>query len=157
MALHAVVYCNCYETGKMRTKPPRPEIVCVLDDGSLSTPDLEDFSGFYKWLKGYPCDHKNGWAVFHSIGNIAGISFLREQLSKNSDNFPIVLSKILYNGTHTGEFIPVEMVEGLRTEINQLRDVHLRDPEEEKMLRTFQDQMLELICGSLEMGKPISF
>ena len=157
MGVHASVYCNCYETGRLRIQPPRPDLIYVEDNGCLSTRGLEDFKRFYAWLEGQPCDHEMGVAVFHPIGNIARVSFLREQLQKERDSFPLILSKVLYDGTHGGDFIPVEVVEDMRTEIAKLHHVHLVDPVEEGMFRLFEDQITELVRCSLEMRKPISF
>jgi hypothetical protein len=157
MGLHAVVYCKCYETGKVRTQPLRPEIVCILDDGSLSTQGLEDFNGLDKWLESHPCEHENGWAVFHYIGNIAKVGFLREQLSKIHDNFPIILSRVLCDGIHSGDYIPVDAVKDMQVEIDRLHRLHLFDPEHENILREFEHQLTELIDCSLQIGKPISF
>jgi hypothetical protein len=71
--------------------------------------------------------------------------------------FPIILSKVIYDGSHCGEFLSVEQVWAVEREIQSLSGFHCIDPNEEKMIRSFEAQMRDLIAASLAVGKPIVF
>ena len=157
MGLHASVYCNCYETGRLLTQPPRPELVYVDEYGSLNCQNPEHFPELYVWLEYRACTHERGRAAHHYIGNIALVAFLREELGKAFDAFPLILSKVVYNGIHGGDYIGVEDVEKMQDEVERLQTLHGDNPDDEKFLREFENQMRELVVCSMKMGKPIVF
>ena len=73
MGLDAFVYCNCFETGRLR-KSPKPEWnVRVAKDGELEcTPGpLEQVMAFDYWVSREACEHEDCMAVHKRIGNIA--------------------------------------------------------------------------------------
>jgi hypothetical protein len=59
MGLDATVYCDCWDTGKVRKPPPQPELVYVEASGQVSlkwdAPEADEQS-FYNWLA-EACDH----------------------------------------------------------------------------------------------------
>ena len=159
MGLDACVYCNCFETGKIR-KAPKPEWGAhVTKDGSLGTTckNLDDQMEFDKWLSQEMCEHENGILVHHRIGNSALVGFLRYILKSNEDQFPIILGNVLYGGTHAGDYLDMEKVRALENELTSLSQLHSDDPQDEEFLRVFERQMRDLVHCSLEVGKPICF
>lgn len=157
MGLCASVPCNCYETGRLLTQPPRPELVYVGEAGYLDCRNPEHYPEFYDWLENRACEHKRGQALLHYIGNIALVAFLRGELGKAGDAFPLILGKVIYDGMHGGDYLSVRDVERVRDEVARLQTLHGDSPEEEKYLREFEHQMRELVECSLKMGKPIVF
>lgn len=157
MGIDAHVNCNCYEEGKLLTLPPYPEIVCVEENGELACRDLNQFSEFDEWLENHACEHRGGVALHYYLGNISLVAFLRKELEKNPDDFPQILAKVIYNGIHAGDYIPVDEVKVMQEEVARLSAVHSEDSEDEKILRNFEKQMTELVQCSLQMKKPIVF
>jgi hypothetical protein len=159
MGLDACVYCDCYEQGR-RTPPPQPKLVYVDACGQVSlhwdAPGADQF-GFYTWLE-TSCPHGPlGWLVLHRIGNIALVGLLRSLLSRTPDTFPILLGKVVYDGTHAGDHLDVRTVEALQAEMSSLDALHCDSADEEEYLRAFERQMEELIAASLAVRKPIAF
>ncbi len=160
MGLDATVYCDCYAKGQIRRPPPQPELVYIDENGQVSLKWDQpgaDQSAFYDWLEN-ACEHgPMGELVSHHIGNIARVAYLRGALSESVGRFPVLLSKVVYNGTHSGDALGIDDVQRVRSEMEQLRDVHGPNRADEQVIREFERQMLELIDASQRVQKPIVF
>ena len=159
MGLDATVYCNCFETGKLKELPPYIDLIRVADDGSLDckSEDLELLLEFDQWLLRRACQHENGVLLHHRIGNIALIGLLRNELSRQAEKFPITLQKILYNGIHGGDYISLEDVKNLKNETDNFDGFVCFDKKNQEFVSDFRQQLKELINCSLQVEKPISF
>ena len=89
------------------------------------------------------------------IGNIALVSWLRERASLVLKDRSIVLSKVLYSGSHSGDSIPVEQTLALRDELLQLGG-SVEQPDRDHM-KQFVTDMLELVDAARRVGNPIVF
>lgn len=160
MGLDATVYCNCYEQGLLRTPPP-PNITLILGpDGGLSYADSitdEDYFAFCSWLRNDACDHRDGVFLHHRLGNIALIALLRNELSRESDTFPILLRRVLYSGTHAGDYIPASDLFSLNHEVEKLNYFQCQNPDSISFVEYFTCQMRQLSDAATALGKPISF
>lgn len=155
-----MVYCDCYERGKVRRPPPQPELVFVDYTGGLSV-DLKqpnaDFIGFDNWLR-TACEHgPMGQLVSHRLGNIALIGFLRTLLASDPTRFPVLLTKVLYDGTHAGDFLSSADVDLVSVEVDRLKEVHAVAESDEDLIRNFEHQMCQLVQAAQSVGKPIAF
>jgi hypothetical protein len=132
--------------------------VYVSDCGSREarTGSLEKDLAFDQWSVD-ACEHESGVLLHHYIGNIAAVSLLREVLSPYPEAFKITLSKIIYSGTHCGDFIAADQVSGLKPELEALSELHSDDALSEEWIRHFESQLRELVETALKTGKPISF
>lgn len=159
MGLDAVVYCDCFEKGRLREPPPTGCLLAVSGDGSLfcNSDDLDVQLAFDQWQSNRACEHEDGILVHHRIGNIALVAALRTQLEQEPHRFPFLLSKVLYSGTHCGDYISAQDATLLRPEIAALADVHCEEPDMQEFMRGFEAQMAELVEIALRVGKPISF
>jgi len=92
-------------------------------------------------------------AVEHRLGNIAEISALREEAARLIQPESIVLQKVLYSGTHSGDTIPVQSLSSLAAEINSINNASHQSPE----LRRFVSSLEELIRAAKDEGNPIVF
>jgi len=157
MGLDATVYCNCFETGKLKESPPDPASVFVTDDGSLAckSEELDTLLAFDQWLHSRACAHQDGVLIHHHIGNVALVGLLREELKVAANSYPILLERVLYSGAHAGDYLAFADVVNLRAEINNLST--LQHTANQSLITTFQDQMHELVAAALSTGKPISF
>jgi hypothetical protein len=159
MGLDARVYCNCYEAGKLRTAPPKPELVYVEGCGALACRDEGDdeiYFEFERW-RAQSCEHPGGVLVHHRIGNMALVGLLRQELKMYETVFPLILGKVLYSGTHGGDWIEVGTIARMRNEVAELSQVHCHNRDNELYLRDFERQMSELIECSSSANKPIAF
>jgi hypothetical protein len=109
---------------------------------------------------------KDGSAVFERespealslrLGNLADIGNLREILVKKFPHLAssIILTKILYSGSHSGDAIPYVQIEPLKKEIEFIRRAGAQDRSPE--LDQFLLQMDELIAAAESEGNPIAF
>ena len=159
MGLDAVVYCDCFERGRLRT-PPRPEWGVHVDtEGGRSpaTQDLDEQIAFDAWNSRDACAHEDGVLLHHRLGNITLIGLFRRLLSGQADRLPVIVTKIIYSGTHAGDSLSLEAVEQLGTEVEALAQIHDKDRENDRFLRDFEQQLRELVDCSREVGKPIVF
>lgn len=159
MGLDAVVYCNCYETGRHKTPPPPGIEIEVCADGSINCANetVDDAIAFDAWTHKRACDHEDCTYLHHYIGNIALVAFLRETLQQKADQFPTILSAVIYNGIHAGDYLTLEQVEMVREELKQLPSVTFGSEEKQKYLNAFREQMTELVDCALALQKPIAF
>lgn len=157
MGLAATVYCNCYEQGLLRNAPPHPELVAIAHNGSLVCvgDQLEMLIAFDHWLDQEACKHSGGIALTHYLGNLAQLSLLREWLSGQQADLPLLLKKVIYNGTHTGDYLSLAHVPALQQELLSVAKTHLIDSHQE--LRNFHRQLQELSEVAMKLKKPIAF
>jgi len=158
MALDGFVRCTCIRDGKAKPHPfPDRLTFDEAGDPILSgDPSPEEWEAHDQWVQ-ESCEHE-GFLVSLFLGNITRVKnlrdFLRHLQGKPGPRFPILLNKVLYDGTHTGDFIASNKTEKLLKEVNtvlQSREI-LSDGEKE-----FFDNMKQLCEASLQTGNPILF
>jgi hypothetical protein len=159
MSLDAFVFCDCFERGRLRQPPPPGSHPHLEADGFLDSgsEDLEVQIAFDVWRYNQACEHEGGMLIHHRIGNIGLVAALRQELRQYADQLPLILSKVIYDGVHGGDYIPIDELRKLRSEVLNLARIHSADPDMESWLRTFETQMAELVDCALEVGKPITF
>jgi hypothetical protein len=89
------------------------------------------------------------------LGNIAAIAFLREKISELPQAdflFPMILRRVIYSGTHSGDEIEVCDVPYLKAELERLTKMAL-----EEDIHMFIRGMNELCDASLLTENPIVF
>jgi hypothetical protein len=64
---------------------------------------------------------------------------------------------VVYNGVRGGDFLNIEQVRALQSEIATFSGLHRTNPLEEQMVQNFEIQMQELVRASLAVCKPIAF
>jgi hypothetical protein len=183
MALDARVYCDCFEKGRLLNPPPFGTAPVLEPDGSLSFDTADDnlWHEFEEWRSSAACEHPRMWLVSHRLGNIALVALLCAELSREPERFRLLLSKVLYNGVHGGDFLPVRVLGELRDEVDRISSHAVREsslmrwfqkvwpgfgrgprwqaPGEQTRLylEYFQKQMIELIDAARMVEKPICF
>jgi len=159
MGLDATVYCNCFETGRLKESPPDPALVEVCDNGSLEcrSENSEVLSAFDEWLQKHACEHEGGVLVSHWIGNASHVGSLRSELEKDAKKFFILLEKVLYSGTHTGDYLSGKEVLKLQKELKALTEFAVSNKGSQSFVDEFRMQMKELANAALSVKKPISF
>ncbi len=159
MGLDATVYCTCFRDGNLKTPPPAHIDVYVEDDGSLNcrNTDLETQIEFDAWCFAQACDHENGNLVGHRIGNISLVGSLRSELSAHPNDFSIMISKVVYNGTHCGDFLDRQTVNEMRPELDRLADLSCANPDNQQWVDHLLNVMRDLVTASDQTGNPIVF
>jgi len=96
---------------------------------------------------------KSFWATQNHLG------LYSEQLGANGTGktFPILVGHVLYNGTHGGDSVPMELMPQLREEVSQLFAVHCDEPSTEAFLRGFEQTMQALCADAEALDRPICF
>ena len=119
-------------------------------------PSDEEWEAHDQWLTD-SCEH-GGYLLSMFLGNITRVgnlrSFLRALQGKPGPRFPILLEKVIYDGTHTGDSIPLNESPALLKEVEIV--LHSSDilAESEK---EFFGNMKELCEASIATGNPIMF
>jgi hypothetical protein len=103
------------------------------------------------------CEHE-GYLVSESLGNITRAQHLREFLRGLQGNpgpkFPILLKQVLYDGTHTGDWISVKESPALLREVDLvLGSIDILTEGEKE----FCQSMKRLCEASITTGNPIMF
>jgi len=159
MSLDAVVYCDCYETGRLREPPPPGCRAVVTRDGSLDC--VSDDGGltgaFFDWLFERACEHENGVLIHHYLGSVGWVNCLQEVFVRSKVSLPMITSRVTYDGLHTGDYIAYSELSLLQADVETLARVHCRNANMEGGVRYFESQMRELVQTALRVKKPIAF
>ena len=94
-------------------------------------------------------------AVQKRIGNIALVAALREDAGRILGGQSIIVSKVLYSGTHSGDSIPLDLTSALEDELFRLR--HYAEQNNVDHLKQFVSDMLDLVGGAKRERNPIVF
>jgi hypothetical protein len=158
MSLDGFVRCTCIRDGKAKPHPFADRL--TFDESGAPSlagdPSDEEWETHDEWVND-SCEH-GGYLLSLFLGNITRVKnlrgFLRGLQGKPGPRFPILLEKVLYNGTHTGDWIPLAETPALLKEVETVlhsRDI-LSDSEKE-----FFDNMKQLCDASIQTGNPILF
>jgi len=161
MGLDARVYCDCYEKGRLREPPPPDVLVRLAPDGGIESLrndcPIEAMIQFDDWRQHRACEHQGGVMLHHRLGNIGTVALLRTELQQEASLFPILMNKVLYNGIHAGDYLPVDLIPPLEREVESLARRRCNNRSSENFMKQFQTQMAELIAAAHAMSKPIVF
>jgi len=100
-----------------------------------------------------------------SLGTGGGVGVIYEVLCsaqrRLKAKFPILLNKVFYCGTHTGDILALAQVRRLDLELKQLRKLKFTDLDIAKadakwITEVFVD-LTRLVKVALKVGKPIAF
>jgi len=158
MSLDGFVRCNCIREGKAKPHP-FPERLTFDEIGEpvlTGDPTEDEWEAHDEWVA-ESCEH-GGFLLSLFLGNITRVKNLRGFLENLEDDpgpkFPILLEEVLYDGTHTGDWVPSEETAALLKEVETVlhsRDI-LSDSEKE-----FFENMKQLCEASLATGNPVMF
>jgi hypothetical protein len=158
MSLDAFVRCTCIRDGKAKPHP-FPDRLTFDESGEpmlTGDPSDDEWEAHDQWMTN-SCEHE-GYLLSMFLGNITRVgnlrSFLRHLQGNPGPRFPMLLEKVLYDGTHTGDWIASDKAEKLLKEVEIV--LHSRDilAESEK---EFFENMKQLCEASIATGNPIMF
>ncbi len=158
MSLDGFVRCTCIRAGKAKPHPfPDRLTFDEVGEPTLSgEPSEEEWEAHDQWL-GECCEHQ-GCLLAMFLGNITRVgnlrSFLRGLQGTPGPKFPILLEKVLYDGTHTGDWIPSKDTKKLLKEVDTV--LHSSDILADSEKEFFNN--MKLLCeASVATGNPIMF
>jgi hypothetical protein len=159
MSLDACVYCDCLERNLIRTPLPKDVSIKVEDDGyPIVVKNGQEIWEDHPDWNDFACEHQDRRLLHHRLGNISSIGLLRTELSRVASSFPIILEKVIYNGTHAGDWLALAQIPDLRIELHRLAEFNCTTSKEaDVLMQEFRIQMNELVEAALKVGKPISF
>lgn len=158
MSLDGLGRCTCIRDGKAKPYPfPDRPIFHESGEPTLTgDPSEQEWEAHDQWL-GESREHE-GYLLALFLGNIPRVgnlrSFLRHLRGTPGPRFSILLEKVLYDGTHTGDWISSKIAEKLLKEVDivlRSRDI-LEDSEKE-----FFNNMKLLCEASVATGNPVVF
>jgi hypothetical protein len=158
MSLDAHVRCTCVKEG--RAKPyPVPARLTIDETGAPSLKGRfseNEYEELDRWVQ-KSCEH-GGFLVSETLGNIVLAKNVREFLNAlqgdPGPHFPILLDKVVYDGTHTGDWIPARESPKLLKEVELvLQSSDILSPAE----KHFFEAMKRLCEASIASGNPIVF
>jgi hypothetical protein len=157
MGIDATVYCDCFEQKRIRV-PAQFKNVALQAEGyiALENGNQEQWKEFDKWRK-TACPHVDGILKQIRIGNSDLIGFLEGYVQKHFPDSPLLLSRVISSGTHTGDFIPPDHLEDLKQELNRLDAGQLQSKQERYHVIEFKESMGSIIQAALSTKKPIVF
>jgi hypothetical protein len=107
MGLDAFVRCGCVRDGKAKPHPYPKKFVFDGHGEPIPKGDIshEEWEAHDRWLAA-SCEH-GGYLAAERLGNITLAKhvrdFLRGLQGEPAPRFPILLKKVVYDGTHTGD------------------------------------------------------
>jgi|tagenome__1003787_1003787.scaffolds.fasta_scaffold20112069_1 hypothetical protein len=101
----------------------------------------------------FPADSRI--AVKKRLGNVALVASLKETADRFLGSQSLVVSKVLYSGTHCGDCIPVQLIPQLESEL-MLLGRHAQACGDHNLIR-FVVAMGELAKAAIREGNPIVF
>ena len=159
MSLDAYVRCSCIREGKARKPHPFPDRFTWDESNAPSLtgdPDQAEWDAHDRWVR-EACEHE-GFLVSEFLGNITRIRNVREFVRGLQGNpgpkFPLLLKQVVYDGTHTGDWVPAKQTPELLNEVNlvlQSSDILTKGE------REFFEAMKRLCKASVATGNPIGF
>jgi len=158
MSLDAFVRCTCIRGGKAKPHP-FPDRLTFDESGEptlTGDPSEEECEAHDQWV-GESCEHE-GYLLSMFLGNITRVgnlrSFLRGLQGSPGPRFPILLEQVLYDGTHTGDWISSKDAAKLLKEVNTV--LHSSDILADSEKEFFTN--MKLLCeASIATGNPIMF
>jgi hypothetical protein len=103
------------------------------------------------------CEHPGGILLHHRIGNLAQVTLLRGELSRDATAFSVLLDKVLYSGMHAGNYLLPNELGDVAFVLEGLDRLVCSTPTNQEYVDFFRMQMGELLEAASLVGKPISF
>ncbi len=149
MGLDALVYCNCVETGRLTKPHPFLDKLFINEEGCPSIPEDPDdandstkFLAHLNWILSSPCEHICLRAVHHRLSKLALVRAIRAELSQMPVLFPTILEKVIYSGSHCGDYLTLEDVLRVKTELVPLSQFSAAILRWSRLLRIFRSRWL---------------
>lgn len=158
MGLDAVIFCDCYEKGRLKPVPREFGPVYLLRNGYLKprTDDADILERFDAW-RTHACRHKEGMIAGDYLGNGGYIAWLVAAVWPQRKLFPILVGKVIYDGNHCGDHLSLRDVSKLAVELDRLKSFRTGEKILDKNLQLLRRKLEKLVRVALKIKKPIAF
>jgi hypothetical protein len=168
MGLDAVVYCDCVEKNYIAIPHPYPRLLYVGRNGApeIRSRDQVKIDQHQEWLDRPPCKHNQMMLDGCCLGNMFYILRLRDIVAhfaaKHRQAVPVLLKRVFYNGTHTGDYLTVKDVGRLSDELAGLKGARFSETglvlaEDAREISKTMRALRRLAKKALTVNKPIAF
>jgi hypothetical protein len=158
VGLDAFVFCDCYEKGRIKRPPPDLGLLYVQPDGAVEPrSDDPELLNRFDASRVHACRHEEGMIAGGFLGNATNVEQLRDVLGKKRSLFPILLGKVIYCGTHTGDHLAPRDVARLAIELERLKSIQTGEKGLDKELQILRRKLQKLVRVALKIQKPIAF
>jgi hypothetical protein len=163
MGLDGFVFCDCTERERLKIPHPYPELLFIDRNGApeIRSDDPAIVQEHDDWIEMNPCQHEAVTLEAECLGNASQIRWCRGILKRNQtagSRYPVLLEKVLFSGTHTGDFLRTRQVIDLAQELKLVRKNLKALPAEDRPTILELIQSLEKLAkASLKIKKPLAF
>lgn len=160
--MDAVVFCDCVERGRLKTPHPFSRLLYIDERGApeIRSRSQQKIEMHDAWVQGSPCGHETLMIAGDYLGNISLVDYIdrsiRERVPNAERKYPVLMSKVIFNGGHTGDYLTVEEVKALKKEITEVRGVNFSSNATQH-IRKFLSKLEKIADASLRIRKPMAF
>jgi hypothetical protein len=151
----------------LKVPHPFPRLLYILPNGcpEIRSKDEAQISKHDEWMDLPPCRHESMMIDGDRLGTVAGIDSIYELCSEilkpPHPRCHVLMRKVIYSGSHCGDFLSVLQVKRLAAEVEQVRSLDLKSfgisSEDKKFIRSVMSKLARLAKVSLKIKKPIAF
>ncbi len=167
MGLDAMIYCDCVEKNRLKVPHPFPGLLYIEKNGSpaIRSKDEAKQEMHDAWMELPPCKHNSMMVDGYGLGHAGLINHVNELLQSvlrpPLPSCPVLLERVLYDGTHTGDYLTISQVGKLWLELKKLKrldlknlGVSLRDSD---LITLVVAELNQLAKAARRVNKPIAF
>ena len=167
MGLDAVVFCDCVEEDCLKVPHPYPRLRYIASNGSpeIRSQDPAKVGEHDEWMNLPPCEHEGMMLRDCYHGNAEAISHLHSVFSgvlgKRGQACPVLMGKVLYSGSHSGDHLTVRDVRRLSDELDRRREAKpsaiAPSAADARQIALAIRELRRLVKTALAVNKPIAF
>jgi len=128
---------------------------------NILSEDPRDIEAHDRWESLRPCQHDRFWLIERWLGNVSSIGSIRAFLNEHSGDpateYPVLWSQVIYDGSHSGDFLTTHAVQQLREEVDRLSNTENLPTSDSTHLVELLGNLEDLVQASRSVNKPISF
>lgn len=166
MGLDAVVFCDCVEKDRLKNPHPFPRLLYIATNGSpeIRSDDPAKVELHDAWTH-RACAHEDMMIVGEFLGNAWSIGFLRETLQAAvrapMREFPVLWNKVIYSGTHCGDYLTRTSVLRLAGELQRVHKIDFEElcvkKRDLEFIQEFQSKITRIVKMAIKINKPVAF
>jgi len=163
MGLDACVFCDCVEKKRLKVPHPYPRLLFIGENGS---PEIRSkvpakVEAHDEWMELPPCRHEQMMLDGCGLGSAGFVSIVRDMLAVQEGDYPVLLGRVFYSGTHCGDHLGTRDLRRLAVELDRLEESELLrtalSGKTAKEIRAVIESLRRTVTTALSVKKPIAF